>query len=126
MYTFIYVTLLLIATFNGFGASLFYVAQGSYLASCANDKNIGLFTSIFLIFMRAAMLLGDLMGAFVIANVKGSTFYMILTGLCFCSSFFFCCLTKPVPQTMEEEIVTDEVNLTKSILTKSAIEEEKP
>lgn len=78
--------------------------------------------------MRSAMLLGDLMGAFVIAHVRGSTFYMILTGLCFCSSFFFCCLTKPVEEievTKDQNVAEDQVNVTKEI-TKSTIEERPP
>jgi hypothetical protein len=37
------------------------------------------------------------MGAFVVANVKQSTFYTVLTAFCILSSLFFLLLKEPIP-----------------------------
>ncbi len=42
--------------------------------------------------------IGNLMGAFVVANVKQSTFYTVMTAFCIISSLFFLLLKQPIPQ----------------------------
>ena len=42
------------------------------------------------------------MGAFVVANVKQSTFYTVMTEFCIISSLFFLLLKQPIPQPDEE------------------------
>jgi predicted MFS family arabinose efflux permease len=37
------------------------------------------------------------MAAFVIASVKQSTFYLVMTSICLASSLFFLFLSKPQP-----------------------------
>ena len=62
--------LLVGAAFNGLGAALLWTAQGSYVSMCASDENKGLFFSTFWAFFMSSMIVGTLMGAFVITEVS--------------------------------------------------------
>ena len=99
---FIITVILVAAMINGFGASILWVAQGQYISMCANDKNKGYFNSVFWSLVMCAGIFGNLMAAFVIANVEQSTFYCVMTVFCIASSLFFLFLRKPVPQPDEE------------------------
>ena len=45
--SFIGFVILFAAAVNGFGASILWVAEGRYIAHCANDSNKGTFNGIF-------------------------------------------------------------------------------
>lgn len=51
----------------------------------------------------ANQIFGNLIGAFVIANVNQPTFYIILTLFCLASSMIFLFLRKPLPVTTEND-----------------------
>ena len=63
---FVYMIMLLSGGMNGFGASILWVGQGKYIASCANDANKGRFFSLFWFIFMMAFIVGNLIGAFVI------------------------------------------------------------
>ena len=90
--------ILVAAAINGFGAAILWVAQGQYISMCANEKNKGEYNSIFWALFMCSAVIGNLMGAFVVANVKQSTFYIVLTAFCIASSLFFLLLKQPIPQ----------------------------
>ncbi len=94
---FIVPVILIAAAINGFGASILWVAEGHYLSNCANDNNKGQFNSIFWSFLTTSAIIGNLMAAFVISSVKQSTFYIVMTTICFASSLFFLLLKQPIP-----------------------------
>jgi MFS family permease len=96
MYGFIYAIILVVAAINGFGASILYVAQGKYLSECATEKTKGLFYGIYLSAGRVAQVTCNLLAAFVITEVSGSTFYIILTCLCCSTCLVFLFLKQPV------------------------------
>jgi MFS family permease len=87
--TFIWVVYMAVAVVNGIGASILWVANGNYIAECANDSNKGLFFSLFWCFLMFSGIVGNLMAAYVINGVKESTFYIVMTGLCLLSTFWF-------------------------------------
>jgi len=97
-----YVFLLVSSCLCGVGAGLIWVAQGKYVAECATDSNKGLFNSVFWVFFSISQVVGNLMGVFVITNVDGSTFYIILTALCLFSSLYFTCLPRITTKTCEQ------------------------
>jgi len=88
MHTVIYVMLLVTAAMNGFGCALYWVCSIKYVNECANDKNKGLFNSIFFVFNKGSMVTGNLAAAFLIPILSELTFYMILTVLCFIMIFY--------------------------------------
>lgn len=103
--TLIWVVILIAAAINGFGASILWVAQGKYISICANEENKGVFNGIFWAFFMSSQVFGNLMGAFVLANLTYFTFYCVMTGLCVGASFFFLLLSKP--QVHGEQNVTE-------------------
>lgn len=105
--SFIRTLILVAAVINGFGAAILWVAQGQYISRCANDKNKGEYNSIFWALFMCSGVVGNLMGAFVVANVKQSTFYTVLTAFCIISSLFFLLLKEPIPYPILPEEVND-------------------
>ena len=96
--TFIILLVYFAAAVNGFGASILWVAEGQYVSMCANDKNKGLFNSTFWAIFMSSNIVGYLMSAFVIGAVKKQyVFFIIVTGICICSSLFFLLLSNPTP-----------------------------
>jgi len=51
---FIKSVILVAAAINGFGASILWVAQGKYISECADEKNKGLFNSVFWAFFMTS------------------------------------------------------------------------
>ena len=96
MYSFIYVFQLLSAILCGFGGSILWVAQGKYISQCANDSNKGLYNAVFWAFLMTALVVGNALGAFVIARFKASVFFILLTGVCLVAALFLLVLPKPV------------------------------
>ena len=81
--------ILITAAFNGFGASILWVAQGSYLSKIATDANKGTYNSIFFAFFMACLIVGVLFGAIVLDNTDAFTFYIAMSATCFAASLFF-------------------------------------
>ena len=94
---FIYGLLIFVAALNGIGASIIWVAQGKYLSECANERNKGLYMSIFQAFMQMCLIFCNVIGAFLIDSVPLTTFYIVLTGLVCLSALLFLFLRKPIP-----------------------------
>ena len=57
---------------------------------------MGIFNSVFWAIYMGSALIGDLFGAFVIAQVNTSTFYSVMTAFCLIASLFFLLLRIPV------------------------------
>ena len=83
------------ACLGGFGASILWVAQGSYLSECANQKNKGLFNSFFWAVYMSTQIIGNILAAFVIVTVRQSHFYMVVTALTIAASGVFLFLRAP-------------------------------
>lgn len=93
----------LAAILNGFGASILWLSQGKYITKCATDSNKGLFNGTFWAIFMSSNIIGYLMSAFVIGAVSElSTFFVIMTSICICSSLFFLLLSPPTPHPEEE------------------------
>jgi len=63
---FIEVLSLFSSAVNGFGAGLLWVAQGKYVAECANDNNKGFFFGYFWAFLMASQVFGNLIAALIL------------------------------------------------------------
>ena len=67
------------------------------MATCASDANKGLFNGTFWAIFMSSNIVGYLMSAFVIGAVKNlAVFFIVMTGICVCSSLFFLLLRQPV------------------------------
>ena len=88
MHTVLYVALLVTAFLNGIGCALYWVCSIKYVNECCNEKNKGLFNSIFFVLNKGSMVTGNLAAAFLIPLLSEITFYMILTVLCFIMIFY--------------------------------------
>jgi MFS family permease len=99
---FIWSSFIFAAVVNGFGASILWVANGNYIAECANDSNKGLFFSLFWCFLMSSAIIGNLMAAYVIDSVQESIFYIVMTGLCFVATLWFL-LVQPVTRKIKIE-----------------------
>lgn len=98
MYNFIYGFILVSAAICGFGASILWVAEGKYISNCAQKANSGFFNSFFWAFLMSSQVIGNLMAALVIPELnQESTFFIVLTGLCFASACLFLLLRVPIP-----------------------------
>mmetsp|Transcript_10640 Transcript_10640/g.7948 ORF Transcript_10640/g.7948 Transcript_10640/m.7948 type:complete len:102 (-) Transcript_10640:429-734(-) len=64
--TFIQVMLIFSGAVNGFGASILWVAQASYIAECAVNENKGLFNGIFWAIYMLSSIFGSILAAIVI------------------------------------------------------------
>ena len=77
------------AVINGFGAAILWVAQGYYIADCANKQNKGFFYSYFWAIFMLSQILGNLIASLVIGNGTLTLYYIIMSTFCFLGSFLF-------------------------------------
>lgn len=82
--------------FNGVGSALLLVQVGNYVNWCASESNKGLYNSLFWCFLMSSSIVGNLMAAYIITNVKDSMFYIIMSGICFLACVVFLFVPKPV------------------------------
>jgi MFS family permease len=54
------------AAVNGVGSGVLWVAQGKYVAECANEGNKGLFFGYFWAFFMASQVFGNLIAALIL------------------------------------------------------------
>lgn len=64
---------------------------------------MGVFNSIFWAIYMGSALVGDLFGAFVIAEVNETVFYLVMTSLCVLASLFFLLLGPPTKVSDSQE-----------------------
>ena len=95
--TFIIVLVYFAAAVNGLGAATLWVAQGEYVALCANDSNKGFYNSVFYAIFMMSSIFGNLMSAFIIESVDEYVFYIIMTIISIFASLFFLLLKDPLP-----------------------------
>jgi hypothetical protein len=69
MYGFIYGFILFCAIMGGLGNALLWCTQGAYLSKCSDTTNAGIFNGLFWTMFMSSQILGNCLGAFVIANV---------------------------------------------------------
>ncbi len=86
------------AAVNGFGAGILWVAQGKYIADCANSSNKGLYFGFFWAIFMMSQVVGNLVGAFVlgISSDAQVIYYIVMSVVSFCSLILFAVLPKPV------------------------------
>lgn len=65
---FIIPMLVVCATINGVGASLIWVANGSYISACATPKTKGIFYGFFWIVYMSSQVVGNLIGAVILKS----------------------------------------------------------
>ena len=92
---FIFGELIVCSIINGAGSALLLVQVGNYVSECASERNKGLYNSIFWCSLMVSGIVGNLMAAYVIVDVKESTFYMVMTGVCLASNLVFMLVPKP-------------------------------
>jgi len=63
--------LIVSAILNGIGASLIWVANGSYISACATPKTKGIFYGFFLIVFMSSQVVGNLIGAVILKSGYG-------------------------------------------------------
>lgn len=94
---FIKTMLIVCATINGFGASLIWVSNGSYISACATPKTKGFFYGFFWIVYMSSQVVGSLIGAAILKSGKGQTyFYVSLSILAALASLSFWFTRKPL------------------------------
>jgi MFS family permease len=69
MYGFIYGLIFFCSMISGFGNALLWVTQGAYVAKCSDESNAGMFNGVFWVMFMSSQIVGNFLGAFVIANV---------------------------------------------------------
>ena len=91
-------TLLIIcAIINGFGAAIIWVAEGSYVASCAIPKTKGFFFGFFWVIYMSSQVVGSLIGATILENHESQTaMYVIMSILAFLASLAFVLTREPL------------------------------
>lgn len=99
--TFISVTVLMGAAINGLGDSIMWIVGPNYVANCANEENKGLYNSIFWAAFQAAGVVGNIFAAYIIDDVKESTFYMGMTGVSIAGVIIFIFIRQPLKQPKE-------------------------
>ena len=79
----------------GIGNSLVWPAQGKYIADCANEKTKGIYYGYFWAFYMSSQVIGNLIGAAVLAGGSYVNFFFIMASLGMFASFLFLFLKKP-------------------------------
>ena len=101
---FIITLLIICAILNGFGASLIWVANGSYISQCATPKTKGFFYGFFWVVYMSSQVVGSVIGAVILKSGKGQTyFYVSLAILAALASLSFFLIRKPLLVETEEE-----------------------
>ncbi len=107
-------TLLIAATFNGFGAGILWCALGNYISECATPSTKGLYFGLFWFFYMMSMTLGSLMGAAMLGSGMNETyFYIILSAIALVANGSFLLIRKPLPKEVTAEMY-------ESVLTNTA------
>ena len=89
--------LLICATINGLGAAIIWVAEGSYVASCATQKTRGFFYGFFWMVYMSSQVVGSLGGALLLDNQKSQTaFYSLMSVMAFLASLAFALTRRPL------------------------------
>jgi len=97
MYYVIYVLILVTASLNGMGCSLFWAVSANYVNRCATNKNKGLFNGILWMWVQLSFVTGNLMAAFIIPITSELFLYYVFTGICVICVFLFGLLKEPLP-----------------------------
>ena len=82
---------------NGLGQAVQWVGQGKYLSDCATEGTKGFFFSLFWAFYMASQIVGNLVAALSVSQLKQQYLFVIMASISFVS--FVCCLflKAPVP-----------------------------
>lgn len=101
---------------NGFGSAILWVAQGEYLAQCANSTNRGLYNGVFWAIFNGSRVVGCIVASIVMERVMLSTFFMSMCGFGAAGLFMFFGIRKP-DQALDEykEIDFEKKSLCKSV-----------
>ena len=102
----IYILNILFASFIGFGASILWMAQSSYVNDCTNETNKGTYHGIFLSLMTLSMIIGGTMAAFVLGSTDEFVFYLVLSFMAIVSVVMFAFM--PPINTVKVETVTEQ------------------
>ena len=88
--------LILCAILNGLGASIIWVAEGSYVAECAIPKTRGFFYGFFWMVYQSSQVVGSLIGGVLLQNQASQTaFYSLMSILALVASLAFWFTRKP-------------------------------
>ena len=112
---FVYMIMLTSGGINGLGASILWVGQGKYIASCANEDNKGRFFSLFWFIFMIAFIIGNQIDAVIIASLSLVAFYIVMSAFCLTGSLTILLLKAPknaesiiVPQTVKRTPANEE------------------
>lgn len=67
----------------GFGQAIMWVAQGEYISQCASDENKGFYIGFFWSWYMGSQIFGNLIGAILITDISGPSFFVVMTAIMF-------------------------------------------
>lgn len=80
---------------GGLGQSLFWVAEGEYMAMCGTEKTAGFYFGYFWIWYMATNIVGNGIGSEMIKSESGPEFFLIMSLIMFAGNVGFLFLRKP-------------------------------
>lgn len=86
---------LIISAISGFFGSLLWVAEGTYISSCANEKTKGFFFSYFWMWYMQSQVIGNLVAALLLGSVDQISYFTVMSIFAFTASISFAFLPKP-------------------------------
>ena len=79
----------------GFLASIFWIAENSYISSLATNATKGLYFGLAWALIQSSQLVGNLIAVLLLYNWSHLTYFTVLTALCCTSAFGFLCIWLP-------------------------------
>ena len=80
-----------------------WISQGEYISLCATEKTQGFYFSYFWCLYNISQAVGNGVGGYLLTNVNGSEFFLIMGTAMACISIGFLFLLDPVPIEGEAE-----------------------
>jgi hypothetical protein len=80
----------------GFGQAIIWVAQGEYISNCTTETTKGFYFGYFWAWYMASQIFGNFIGAQIIENTSGPSFFAIMSIIMFIAVLGFCKLQLPL------------------------------
>ena len=74
----------------GFGQAIIWVAQGEYMSNCATETTKGFYFGYFWAWYMSSQIFGNLIGAYIIEDTSGPSFFAIMSLIMFIAVLGFC------------------------------------
>lgn len=77
---------------SGLGQALLWIAQGEYIGLCATEATQGFYFGYFWGMFNISQAVGNGMGGYLLTEVNGAIFFLIMGVSMIAVSLFFACL----------------------------------